>query len=127
MLLYKTLLTSLMVALTACEAAELLPAQRLASQNGNNENKALLEQEIARMLNQDSILLADDVFVDSSEVVIERRPLTDDAGLRIQGRELQAPLHFRLWKQGNVCLLEYVATGEMKTIHGLGCTETEAD
>ena len=73
------------------------------------------------MLNQNSVLLADDVFVGASEIVLERSSVTDSEGLRIQGRELQAPIHFRLWKQGDACFLEYVETEQMQEIPGLSC------
>lgn len=97
-----------------------MPARAIPSESDSDQ--AVIEQAIALLLNEQSVRLADDAFVSSSEITVERRPLSGPDGQRIPGRSLETPLHFRLWKQGEICLLEYVEVGTFRELEGFDCT-----
>ncbi|MFL2840505.1 MAG: hypothetical protein ACJ0BT_01505 [Pseudohongiellaceae bacterium] len=124
---YKILLSFLAVFLVGCETAEIKPALRLKSENINDNSREVLERVISEMLGDTSTLIAEDAFVEDVEIVVERRRVNDSEGNRILDRTFELPVHFRLWKQRNICLLEYVETGEMSEIPGLRCSEKNED
>lgn len=124
---YKILLSFLAVFLVGCETAEIKPALRLTSENINDNSREVLERVISEMLGDTSTLIAEDAFVEDVEIVVERRRVNDSEGNRILDRTFELPVHFRLWKQRNICLLEYVETGEMSEIPGLRCSEKNED
>ena len=97
-----------------------MPARAIPSESDSDQ--AVIEQAIALLLNEQSVRLADDAFISSSEITVERRPLSGPDGERIPGRSLETPLHFRLWKQGEICLLEYVEAETFRELDGFACT-----
>ncbi|MDG2090291.1 MAG: hypothetical protein P8J61_04165 [Gammaproteobacteria bacterium] len=107
----------LILFLLACSSTELAPSlRRPALSNNINVERMLLETAISEMMNGTDIIVADDAFVNSSDLIIERR-------LQSSGRDFDMPDHFRLWKRGESCLLEHVESGEMKNIEELNCVK----
>jgi len=113
------------VFLSACGSTSLDPAIRLPAMNDSTDSgRLLLESALSEMMNGISIIIADDAFVNSSDLIIERRqqtsPETQNENL---GRDYGMPDHFKLWKRRNSCLLEHLETGEMKEVIGLNCVQ----
>jgi hypothetical protein len=123
MMKLKVLLCCAILCLSSCEATKPLPALRVASQETNDVDRQLLERALAEMLNGSNVIIADDAFIENPEIVIERQSITDTEGNRIMGRSFESPVHFRLWKQGGICLIEHVETKEMKEVPNLQCGE----
>lgn len=58
-----------------------------------------------------SVVLADDAFASSSQLVIERRVHRDPAGNRLPGRILEEPERFRLALHNGDCILLHLNSG----------------
>lgn len=119
----KILLIAVIIFFTACESANLVPAVRPASQNGDEISRNLIEQAIADLLNDNIVTISDNAFIENSEIIIERRNLNNDEGDRIMGRKLDSPDHFKLWKKADICLIEHVETQEYAELPSLICIE----
>jgi hypothetical protein len=123
MMKFRVLCCCTILCLSSCEATKPLPALRVVLQESNGDDRELLERALAEMLNDSSVIIAEDAFIKNSEIIIERQSIADSDGNRIMGRSFESPLHFRLWKQGNVCFIEHVETEEKKEVPNLECVE----
>jgi hypothetical protein len=123
----KVLLCCVILCLSSCEATKPLPALRVVLQESNEDDRELLERALTEMLNGSNVIIAEDAFLENPEIVIERQSITDTEGNRILGRSFESPLHFRLWKQGNVCFIEHVETEEKKEVPNLQCMALPED
>jgi hypothetical protein len=83
--------------------------------------QAELQRLVSTALGGVSITLSDAALTDSSLLIIERKPHVDASGARIMGRDLEMPEQFQLIKQGSVCLLEQIRTGERWPLQGAVC------
>ncbi len=117
----KVLLCCVILCLSSCEATKPLPALRVVLQESNEDDRKFIEQALTEMLNNSNVIIAEDAFIENSEIIIESQSINDNEGNRILGRSFESPLHFRLWKQGNVCLIEYVETEQKKEVPNLQC------
>tara|TARA_B110000495_G_C22454164_1_gene283373 strand:- start:51 stop:428 length:378 start_codon:yes stop_codon:yes gene_type:complete len=110
--------------LVACSSTGLFPALRFPNLISE---RILLESALSEMLNGVGVIVSDYAFINSSNLIIERRPnQTAENQDRNLGRDyLGKPDHFRLWKQGDDCLLEHLETGEMKNVDGLSCVKVK--
>lgn len=98
-----------LVLLFACQHTQAEPALRIPRDNDH----ALLQAGISSLLPAANVILADDAFLDSPEVLIERRQTT--------GRSNETPQRIRLWIEAGVCLLEHVETASRIAVAGLSC------
>ncbi len=117
----KVLLCCVILCLSSCEATKPLPAVRVVVEESNEDDRKFIKQALTEMLNNSNVIIAEDAFIENSEIIIERQSINDNEGNRILGRSFESPLNFRLWKQGNVCLIEYVETEQKKEVPNLQC------
>jgi hypothetical protein len=68
------------------------------------ESRAELKRVVEDMFGA-PVTLADDALTRDSTLVIERNPLRDSSGRRIEVREREPPAMFRLVKRGEQCVL----------------------
>jgi hypothetical protein len=80
-----------------------------------------LSQAVTRMLNM-PVTLADDALTRESTLSIERTPIRDASGRRIEARERAAPELFRLVKRGAECVLIHERTKAESVLHSARCT-----
>jgi hypothetical protein len=71
---------------------------------------AELVKVVSAALNVPTVTIADDALTKDSELVIERAPVRDAGGRRVQGRELSKPEHFQLTRANNRCFLVHART-----------------
>ena len=110
-----------LIAITGCRTdahAGEVPAMLVDPDAGT---QAELQRLVSTALGGASITLSDAALTDSSLLIIERKPHVDASGARIMGRDLGMPEQFQLIKQGNVCLLEQIRTGERWALQGAVC------
>lgn len=67
-----------------------------------------LQMRVAEALGGGNVLLADDVFTQRSELVVERRPKSDPQGNRLPGRIIAEPEQFRLALRDDRCILLHI-------------------
>lgn len=118
---FKLLFCLVILCLNSCEATKPIPAVRVVVEESNEDDRKFIEQALTEMLNNSNVIIAEDAFIENSEIIIESQSINDNEGNRILGRSFESPLHFRLWKQGNVCLIEYVETEQKKEVPNLQC------
>lgn len=100
---------SALVLLSACAS--------VAGQNGpavlteaTTETHAELVKVVSAALNVPTVTIAADALTTDSELIIERAPARDAAGVRLQGRELSQPERFQLIRVRNRCVLVHART-----------------
>lgn len=84
-------------------------------------SRAELSQAVGTMLGQ-PVTLANDALTRSSVLTIERVPVRDADGRRIDARERAAPEVFRLVKRGDRCILIHERTKTESILHDVRCT-----
>ncbi|WP_129779065.1 hypothetical protein [Peristeroidobacter soli] len=100
---------SALVTLSACAsvASQAGPAVLTESTPATH---AELVKVVSTALNVATVTIADDALTKDSELVIERTPIRDAGGRRVQGRELSQPEHFQLIRANNRCFLVHART-----------------
>ncbi|MFC4308173.1 hypothetical protein ACFPN2_03675 [Steroidobacter flavus] len=73
-------------------------------------SRAELVKVVSAALNVPTVTIADDALTQESELVIERTPVRDAGGRRVQGREMSQPERFQLTRANNRCFLVYERT-----------------
>lgn len=107
--------------LVACKNGTLQDEVPARVQAPTPAGKAELQAAVAEALGRTEVLLADDAFIDSSTLVVERRPARDPAGNRLPGRELEKPERFQLLLSGGDCILLRESSGERWTLREVRC------
>jgi hypothetical protein len=69
------------------------------------ESRAELQRVVSDALHGAAVTLADDALTESSVLTIERRRPRDMQGREMTGRELGRPEQFRLFRNGERCVL----------------------
>ena len=115
---------------TGCGASQ-------SAYNGNSNDNTMYEATLEQLSLQDKqqiesvisdwyggvkVTVANNAFVDSSTVRIERKTHVDDRGLPIEGRHNNQALSFTLLKQGETCLLRNNQTGITSALTSASCT-----
>jgi hypothetical protein len=108
-----TLFCASIAILSACNALPESPAVPAVIVDADDNSRAELQQAVANMLNNSAVILANDALTTNSLLIIERKQLL--------GREISEPEQFRLWLDGNICLLEHQGTGEQQSLLGTRC------
>jgi hypothetical protein len=80
-----------------------------------------IKSAVAKLLYQDDVLLAQDAFVDSSVLVLERPPHKDAQQNRMQGRELQMPEKITLQRIAGDCVLKRLSNDEIVKLQQVKC------
>ena len=99
------------VALSGCTSMPAAQAEPAVLDDRSAQGREELARLVAEALNRPSVLLADDTLLHEDVFIVERRPRRDANGVLLNGRETEAPQHFRLIKQGEDC---YVVHEESK-------------
>ena len=105
--------------LVACNSSILLSTEVPAKLVGSTKAiRAEVKSAMSTLLQQDSIIIADDAFEKRSVLVLERLPYKDAQGNRIQEREMATPERIQLLLKGGKCVLKRLSNDtyiELKT------------
>jgi hypothetical protein len=71
----------------------------------NTESLAELEMTIASLLKMEQVTIADDAFISSSRLSLERVPHRDPSGQLLMGRNFERPEIVQLWISANECFI----------------------
>src|SRR5437588_8726254 len=85
------------------------------------ESRAALAQAVSDALNGAPVTLADDAFTLRSSLVVERARQRDASGRPLSGRDTGMPEHFRLVKNGDLCILVHERTGRRFALQATDC------
>jgi hypothetical protein len=109
------------ILLASCTAAtgaqEDVPA--VVSQS-TPEFRAELRRAVEQVLGA-PVTLADDALTREDTLIVERNPLRDDSGRRIEIREREPPAVFRLVRRGNRCVLIHERTQQTTALESAPC------
>lgn len=109
------------VLLAACQMPSAQPATPAVLTNPGAEVRQELITTIQAMSGFASVALAASDLTRSSELVIERMPQSDNHGVLLQGREMQAPHRFQLQTQDGQCWLLHRASGQRQRLVQAQC------
>jgi hypothetical protein len=76
---------------------------------------------ISSMSGFSEVTLSASDFMQSSEVIIERKHQTNQHGELIQGRDLEIPHRFRLETNGTQCWLVHLNSGQRRLLNTARC------
>jgi hypothetical protein len=98
------MIAALVVGIGACRtvATEHDKAARII--HADDASRAALQRAVNDALNTD-VTLADNALTESSLLIIERSPPRSMQGVPAQGRNMDAPIQFRLVINGDDCIL----------------------
>jgi len=114
----RSMFLAIPAALSACTSwSNEQPAVLLRTER----NHAALQAAVAKLLQVDSMRLADDALTTANSIAIERARPRDAAGALLQGRETELPERFRLVKQDADCVLIHERTGKRQRLAGVDC------
>ena len=105
--------------LSTCASAQ--PDVAAVINKPTKESRAELTQAVSIALNGAPVTLADDALTQDSVLIIERTRPRDANGVRLSGRDLDKPEHFRLVKMGKHCALVHERTGKRTTLASTTC------
>ena len=77
----------------------------------DEQSRSELQQVVSTMLGLPDVLLADDAFTKSSDLLIERNAAYDASSMRITGRDSGKPQVFRLSIRDGACVLTHAVDG----------------
>ncbi|MGQ9426854.1 hypothetical protein ACXYTJ_12730 [Gilvimarinus sp. F26214L] len=107
--------------LVACKKGTLQHEVPAVLSEPGPEVRAELRKTVAAAMNRESILLAEDALVTSSQLIVERKVQRDPQGGRILGRDLGEPEHFRLSQRDGACVLEQQSSGRSWVLKSARC------
>jgi hypothetical protein len=87
----------------------------------NSETTTLVTQAVNQLLGSTNTLLADKVFVTSSQLIIERKAHHDGRGNLLNGRVLDAATTFSLLMQQGQCLIRHNQTQQVIYLKTTNC------
>jgi hypothetical protein len=113
--------------LSACNSTEQMSTNAMLSQ-ALDENVEAIQDAIAPFFNGARIPLAYDVFTRSSELVIDKRSVLDNAGNVINGKDIRLPgdgsasgQRFLLKSSNTQCFLVHEASGARLDLKLVNC------
>ena len=89
--------------------------------NPSSQTRAELGRIVSQALHGIPVRLADDALVHDSDLIVERIPPRDAAGIPLDGRALGKPEHFRLVLHGSSCVVIHERTGKRWTLASATC------
>ncbi|NQY64501.1 MAG: hypothetical protein HRT38_12335 [Alteromonadaceae bacterium] len=78
----------------------------------SNESHIEIENTISILLEQQRVLIADNAFIDSSYLSLERAAHKTDNGQLIMGRSMELPFRLRLIIKGDLCFIKDEKSGK---------------
>ena len=100
---------SALVMLSACASVAGQDGPAVLSE-ATPETHEELVKIVSSALNVPTVTIAADALTNDSQLIIERAPVRDAGGRRLQGRELSQPEHFQLVSAGGRCVLVHART-----------------
>jgi len=107
--------------LSACQFTAASPDNAAVLLTSDAETTQELRAAISSMSGFSSVTLSASDFMQSSEVIIERRHQTNQQGELIQGRDLEMPHRFRLETNGTQCWLLHLNSGQRRLLSKARC------
>jgi hypothetical protein len=92
--------------------------------NPTDASRAELASTVNAALGK-QVTLADDALTRTSTMTIERTPIRDASGRRIEVREREGPELFRLIKRGTQCVLIQERTGREFVLRSATCVPSQ--
>jgi hypothetical protein len=114
----------LMLGCGTLKGQSLAPA-RLVSPS--SQTRAELGRIVSQALQGIPVRLADDALVHDSDLIVDRIPPRDAAGIPLDGRVLGKPEHFRLVLHGSSCVVIHERTGKSWTLASATCVPAPLD
>jgi len=115
------LLVSAVIALPACGTWPWARARPAVIAHPTAASRADLEHAVSQAFGGAPIRLADDALTRDSLLLVGRAQARDARGLPLNGRELERPQHFRLFRRGSRCVLLHVETGRSSRLMHTDC------
>lgn len=91
------------------------------------QTRAELDRIVSQALHGIPVRLADDALVHDSDLIVERIPARDAAGIPVDGRALGKPEHFQLVLRGSSCVVIHERTGRSWTLASATCVPAPID
>ena len=88
-------------------------------------SRAELSRIVTEALHGVEVTLADDALTHNNLLVIERKPITDANGNRVQGRELGSPEQFQLFIDNEKCVLVQRSSNKRWRLQNTQCKPAE--
>lgn len=95
--------------------------------NPSPQTRAELGRIVSQALHGIPVRLADDALVHDSDLIVERIPPRDAAGIPVDGRALGKPDHFQLVLRGSSCVVIHERTGRSWTLASATCVPAPID
>ena len=107
--------------LSACQFTAASPDKAAVLLISDAETTQELRTVIGSMSGFSDVTLSAADFMQSSEVIIERKHQTNQHGELIQGRDLEMPHRFRLETNGTQCWLLHLNSGQRRLLSKTRC------
>ncbi|GAA4898915.1 hypothetical protein [Ferrimonas pelagia] len=82
---------------------------------------AELSEAIARLMEMNQVMLAEDAFTETSVLTLERKAHTDPQGRPLMGRSLEKPVTVELQRLAGECVIVHLATGQRIALPSVRC------
>jgi hypothetical protein len=107
--------------LNSCLALQSLQPVEALLQQPSVKSRLILENAIGDLLNSQPIKLADNVFLQKSTVIIDRRQPRDNRGNLLDGREMRQGDTVSLFTEGGKCYVKHDQSGNIKLVDKIDC------
>jgi hypothetical protein len=84
-------------------------------------NSVAVARVIANLLQSPKVHLADDVFINSSKVTLDRLQHKDPYGNTMMGKQLNMPDQFELLMTDKQCFVRHINSDAMEAVAGVEC------
>ena len=107
--------------LGSCLATQ--PAQHVSAllEQSSADTRLVLENAIGELMNSQPVKLADNVFLQKSIVIIERRQPKDSRGNLLDGREVRQADTISLHTEDGKCYLRHDQSVNIKLVDNISC------
>jgi hypothetical protein len=120
----KTLLIAAML-LSSCKTTQAEPSAPALLVLSSSETRIILEQAIGDLMNSQAVKLADNVFIQKSTVIIDRRYPYDSRGNLLDGREVRQADTVTLLTEDAKCYVRHNQSGNIKLVESLRCQKAQ--
>lgn len=118
---YQLTFAASILMLSACQFTAASPDKAAVLLASDAVVRQELGAAISSMSGFSEVTLSASDFMQSSEVIIERKHQTNQHGELIQGRDLEIPHRFRLETNGTQCWLVHLNSGQRRLLNTACC------
>ena len=111
-----------MAALGACAQRTAQPDAPAVLTAPTDDTRAELLRVVSGAMNGAPVTLAPDALTNDDMLIVERAARRDATEMKLGGREMGKPAHFRLVKSGPACVLIHVESGRRWTLDSATCS-----